>query len=524
MSAFAVPGEAAAQVKATVFADGTTSPTAFVQDPVITDVWYVVGQTGRIQPVRNGVVLAPDFLNLTFSIVFGGEQGLLGLVFAPDYAESGRFYVNFTRADDGHTVIARFKRSTWDPLQADPSTRFDLVWPDGNPYIFQPFPEHNGGHLAFGPDGFLYIGLGDGGFFNDPDHRAQNPGELLGKMLRIDVNVPDEDPKGYVIPPGNPFVGQKGYLEEIWAFGLRNPWRYNFDTVKLGGTGALVIGDVGQDLWEEIDYEPPGAGGRNYGWRNREGMHDTTIEPVLPPAYLPLTDPIFEYDHFVGRSITGGFVYRGQALNQKFVGRYFFADLFGSVYSLSLNVDPKTGETTAGTLEEHTAELGGSGELGLISSFGMDSNGELYIVSYTTGKVFRIDPLTSTNQVMVIDAPLGGTVTQPLDFVGWAIDLGAPVGSGVDVVLAYALPRNGDAPVFLGASGGLARPDVAAFYGAQFMNSGFIIPVSGLVPGEYELVAYAHSTVTDHYGLAKAVVVTIGKTANSQKAKGRRQK
>ena len=163
--------------------------------------------------------------------------------------------MNFTNAA-GHTVIARFRRSS-DPLIADATSRFDLRI-GGAPVITQPFANHNGGHLAFGPDGYLYIGLGDGGSGDDPDHRAQNPRELLGKMLRIDVNVPDTDAAGYRVPPDNPFLGSgpSGTRPEIWSFGLRNPWRYSFDDPARGGTGALVIGDVGQNRWEEIDYEP----------------------------------------------------------------------------------------------------------------------------------------------------------------------------------------------------------------------------------------------------------------------------
>ena len=189
-----------------------------------------------------------------------------------------------SRTTAGDTVVARFRRSA-NPLIADPVSRFDLRWGGaGSPrFIDQPFANHNGGHLAFGPDGFLYIGLGDGGSGNDPDHRAQNPAELLGKMLRIDVNVPEADPTGYRVPSGNPFVGVAGTRPEIWSFGLRNPWRYTFDDPARGGTGALLIGDVGQNRWEEIDYEPPARGGRNYGWRNREGAHDN--QTSRPPAF-----------------------------------------------------------------------------------------------------------------------------------------------------------------------------------------------------------------------------------------------
>jgi glucose/arabinose dehydrogenase len=246
-----------AQLSAPVFASGFTFPVAFVQDPTDDAVQFVVEQGGRIRVVRNGTVLPPDFLNLASVIAFGGEQGLLGLAFAPDYATSGRFFVNFTNTD-GNTVVSRFRRST-DPLVADPTSRFDLRWGGvgAAAVIVQPFGNHNGGNLVFGPDGFLYIGLGDGGSGDDPGNRAQNPSELLGKMLRIDVNVADDDPVGYRVPSDNPFAGGGGPVAaraEIWSFGLRNPWRYSFDDPARGGTGALIVGDVGQNQWEEVDY------------------------------------------------------------------------------------------------------------------------------------------------------------------------------------------------------------------------------------------------------------------------------
>jgi glucose/arabinose dehydrogenase len=383
--------DAAAQLRVRVYTSGLASPLGFVQDLVDRTVQYVVEHSGRIRVVRNGTVLDTAFLDLTSSVRSGGEQGLLGLAFAPDYATSGRFYVNFTNAA-GHTVVARFRRSS-NPLVADAASRFDLRWGGASapPLIEQPFTNHNGGHLAFGPDGFLYVGLGDGGSGNDPQHRAQNPSVLLGKMLRIDVNVPDTHQVGYQVPFDNPFVGGGPVTarQEIWSFGLRNPWRFNFDDPARGGSGALVIADVGQNRWEEIDYEPSGRGGRNYGWRNREGAHDNVTS--LPPAYLPLAEPIYEYDHSTGQSITGGFVYRGSGLESSYQGRYFFADFIrGRVWSLALAIDPATGEAGASDLREHTAELGASAQLGNISSFGVDADGELYIVSYSTGTVLKI--------------------------------------------------------------------------------------------------------------------------------------
>jgi glucose/arabinose dehydrogenase len=378
-------------VKSRVYVTGLSSPVAFVQDPTNNAVHFVVEQGGRIRVVQSGVVQPADFLDLRGQISSGGERGLLGLAFAPDYASTGRFFVNFTNPG-GHTVIARFRRATGTPPAADPASRFDLRWPSGLQYIAQPYSNHNAGDLAFGPDGYLYIGMGDGGSGNDPENRAQNPSELLGKMLRIDVNVPDVHPNGYVVPSGNPFVngGPAGVLREIWSFGLRNPWRYSFDLPSRGGTGALIIADVGQGAWEEIDYEPAGRGGRNYGWRYREGAHNNVTSP--PPVYnaSSLIDPVHEYSHSVGQSITGGFVYRGRAL-PSLRGRYVFADYVQArVWSIALTIDPSTGEATASARTDHTADLGGAGVLGNISSFGLDANGELYIVSHTNGTIIQI--------------------------------------------------------------------------------------------------------------------------------------
>ena len=205
-------------------------------------------------------------------------------------------------------------------------------------------------------------------------------------MLRIDVSVDLSHPTGYAVPPTNPFVGQPGVLPEIWSFGLRNPWRFSFDDPTRGGTGALIIADVGQAGWEEVNYEPAGRGGRNYGWRNREGAHDNVL--TLDPFSVPLTDPIYEYSHLVGRSITGGFVYRGNALGAGYVGRYFFADIISSrVWSLGLAIDG-TGEASATDLHEHTAQLGDAARN--VSTFGVDGNGELYLVSYGQGEIYRI--------------------------------------------------------------------------------------------------------------------------------------
>jgi glucose/arabinose dehydrogenase len=405
VSTIAAP--ASAQIHARALASGFTSPVAVVADPTDRNIFFVVQQNGHIRVIRGGTALSADFLDLSGAVVAGGEQGLLGLVLAPDYASSQRLYVNFTNRQ-GDTVVARFRRSA-DPVLADPASRFDLRWggANGAAVIRQPYANHNGGNLVFGPDGFLYLGMGDGGSGNDPENRAQNPNELLGKMLRIDVNVPDTDPVGYRIPPDNPFVGGQPVAarQEIWAFGVRNPWRFSFDDPGRGGTGALVIGDVGQNRYEEIDYEPRGRGGRNYGWRIREGAHNNVT--TLPAVYLPLIEPIFEYDRSAGQSITGGFVYRGRALGAAYQGRYFFADYVqGRVWSLALAVDD-SGEARASDLREHTSELGGSA-LGAVSSFGVDADGELLIVGYARGTISRI-----TGPAAAPPAPSGLRIIRP---------------------------------------------------------------------------------------------------------------
>ena len=309
ISSLLIATPALAQLSSQLVVSGLSAPVAVVQDPTQPNVQFVVEQGGKIRVVRDGALLPVDFLDLTPLVLSGGERGLLGLAFAPDYATSRRFFVNYTRQTDGHTVISRYLRSVSDPVVANPASRVDLRWPDGNTFIVQPFANHNGGDLQFGSDGFLYIPLGDGGGGNDPAHRAQNPAELLGKMLRIDVNVPDADAEGYDVPPTNPFVGQPGVLPEIWAFGLRNPFRVTVDAISRGGTGAIVIGDVGQATWEEIDYEPFGEGGRNYGWSIREGAHDNVT--TRAPAFTPLIDPIAEYSRAEGNVIIGGVINRG---------------------------------------------------------------------------------------------------------------------------------------------------------------------------------------------------------------------
>ena len=502
------PAVASAQLRAEVYVSGLTHPLGFIQDPADPAVQYVPQQEGIVRVVRNGVLQPTPFLDLSGAISIGGERGLLGLAFPPDYAASGRFYVDFTNPA-GASVVARFNRSAGNPLIADPASRFDLQWSNGLRTIPQPFANHNGGNLVFGPDGYLYIGKGDGGDANDPFHNAQNPASLLGKILRIDVDVPDADVEGFDIPADNPFGGSG--TPEIWAFGMRNPWRFTFDNPLLGGTGALVIGDVGQMAREEIDYEPAGRGGRNYGWRNREGTRDNVTS--LPPAFTPLVDPIFEYERTAGRSITGGYVYRGTALGAAYRGRYFFADFItGRVWSLALAIDAVTGEATASDLRDHTVDLGGAPAVASLSSFGVDAAGELYLANHTAGTILRIRPDAEQDGLVRLERPQNAArLREPFLLSGWALDPDAASGSGIDQLQVWALPFAGGSPIFVGTpSAGMSRPDVASIYGASFSNVGFAQIAARVPPGRYYLVALGRVIATGAYAYDYADVTLEG--------------
>lgn len=503
LTARPAPAAAQAALRTVVVASGLSRPVGFVQDPSDPTVQYIVQHSGQILVLKNGAVQPRAFLDLSASIINRGERGLLGLAFPSDYGTSGRFYVSFSAADfgegAGHTVLARFQRSPDDPLVADPWSRFDVRWSTGERFIRQPFDLHRAGHLAFGPDGYLYMATGDGGVdadeAGDPLNKAQDLSSLLGKILRIDVRVADAHADGFVVPGNNPFAATPGAAPEIWSLGLRNPWQFSFDA----GTGAMVIGDVGHDQYEEIDYEPAGRGGRNYGWRVREGAHDFDLSQ--PPSVLPLQDPVFEYDHGTGRSLTGGFVYRGQALGAAFVGRYVFADFMARrLFSLALTVDPATGEATASDLRDHTQEVGGIAAIGGVSAFGVDAAGEIYVVSLTRGEILRLTTVGAA--VLMLD----GVTPQPglLDISGWAIDSRATTGSGVDAIHAYAYPfAGGGAPVFLGAATSFhMRPDVGAVFGAPFGQSGFRIQsTQWLHPGPTLIAVYGRSTVSGAFDL-----------------------
>lgn len=437
---------ALAQVRAEAVAEGLVQPVAIVPDPVTPGVLFVAQQNGLVRVLVNASVLPTPFLDLQGQIIAGGESGLLGLAFAPD-AASRRVFVNFTNLA-GDTVVARFLRSADNPLVVDPGTRFDLRWPSGARFIDHPEGNHFGGNLVFGPDGCLFIGLGDGGGPTpDPLNAAQTPTTLFGKMLRIDVNVPDEDPVGYRVPANNPFVGfpQALVLHEIWAFGFRNPWRYSFDDFGPGATGALIVADVGQDSREEINYEPAGRGGRNYGWRAREGTIATPGMTETVPAYLPFTEPIVDYGRDIGGSITGGFVYGGRALPASFQGRYFVGDFVSRrIFSVGIAVDAG-GEAHIVDALEHTSELGNPGR---ILTFGRDLAGELYFAT-TNGMVYRIAPVAPPSAPVNLSSTVDGsnvTLTWEAGAGGgggttYQLEAGSKPGSSDVLVAPFATTR-----------------------------------------------------------------------------------
>jgi len=492
-----------AQLRGQVFVSGLIHPLAFVQDPTNAGVQFVVQKEGVIRVVLNGALLSGAFLDLSGEISIDGERGLLGLAFPPDAATSGRFFVSFADIN-GNLVVARFHRSL-DPLLADPASRFDLQWSTGLRAIPHPENLHYGANLIFAPDGLLFIGTGDGGEPNDASLHAQNPASLLGKFLRIDVNVGDGDPEGFDVPAGNPFVGGGG-APEVWAIGLRNPWRSSFDDPARGGTGALIVADVGEAAVEELNYEPAGRPGRNYGWRNREGAHDHELDP--PPAYGPLTDPMFEYDHGFGRSITGGYVYRGTA-NPAMSGRYIFGDFVrGKVISIAINVDG-AGEGIASDVRDHTSEIAATAQLRGISSFGVDAAGEIYAVNYFDGTIVALKPATAPAPLLQVDSPASGSqLRQPFTISGFALDPAAS-NPGISTIHVWAFSSSGQARFIGVASYGLSRPDVAAVYGPQFTASGYSINVKGLPPGDYLVGLYGWVNSTQNFSAVASVSVSV---------------
>jgi cysteine-rich repeat protein len=371
-----VPTTPGTSIRTVRVASGLDKPLYVTTPPFDTGRLFVPEQTGAIRIVQNGTLLPTPFLDLTGSVSCCGERGLLGLAFHPDFWTNGYFYVDYTNTA-GNTVIARYTVSG-DPNVADAGSALVLLT------ITQPFPNHNGGQLAFGPDGKLYVGMGDGGSGGDPGNRAQNPSVLLGKILRLDV-----DRAG---PPwaatDNPFYddGATPPLDEIWDLGLRNPWRFSFDRA----TGDLYIGDVGQDTYEEIDFEPHGSpGGVNYGWRVFEGNGHCFVGDPQCATPEDFVMPVTEYTHDEGCSVSGGYVYRGCAMPD-LRGTYFYGDYCSAFIRTFTGVSGGRAQNP----QDVTAELAPGGGLSIdsISSFGEDARGEIYITDLNDGEVYKIVP------------------------------------------------------------------------------------------------------------------------------------
>lgn len=397
-------------------ASGFSLPVLMIPDPTNPNVLFVVQQRGRIKVVQNGVITG-DFLSLVGTVnSTGSERGLLGMTFDPNYANNRYFYVNYTAASGGATRIVRYQRNAINPLVADIGSAFNIIT------IAQPFQNHNGGTIRFGADNLLYIGMGDGGDANDPGNRAQNLSNLLGKMLRLDVggdDYPADANKNYRIPAGNPYAGGGG-APEIWSIGLRNPWKFTFDYATMSGTGGMLIGDVGQDQWEEVSYEPAGAAGRNYGWREWEGFANTGLGGG---SGLPHRQPIYVYSHSVGQSITGGYVYRGTRTPELY-GRYTFADFVqGKIFSGLVQRDGSGEGTGLASVLEHTTALGTAGQN--ISSIDLDRNGELYYLTYA-GELRRVVATNAywlTDLTPRISSPISGALRNAVATDGFTVTM-----------------------------------------------------------------------------------------------------
>jgi glucose/arabinose dehydrogenase len=353
------PATVVLQLEAVV--GGLTSPSGIVTAGDGSGRLFILEQPGRIRIVDDGRLLDAPFLDMVERVTSrGNEQGLLGLAFHPRFPENGRFFVNYTGAN-GNTVISSWSVSQ-DPNRAETGSESLILG------VEQPAANHNGGHLVFGPEGYLYIGLGDGGGGGDTYGNGQNGGTLLGAMLRLDVDGANP----YTVPGDNPFLDDAGVRDEIWAIGLRNPWRYSFDRV----TGDLYIADVGQNAYEEVNFQPAGSGGgENYGWPILEGNHCFSRSGCDSEG---LTMPIWEYDHSAGCSVTGGFVYRGSRY-PVLQGIYVVGDYCsGNIWGLAQGAD---GEWRSAVLAQTDARL---------TSFGEDDEGELFLVDRGSGTLYHL--------------------------------------------------------------------------------------------------------------------------------------
>ena len=346
-------------VEVELFKDGFSSPLD-IQNAGDNRL-FIVEQGGLIKILNDDATVNPiPFLDISSIVNSGGERGLLGLAFHPDYENNGYFFVNYSNSS-GDTQVSRFTVDGSDPNIANPASELHIIT------IVQPYSNHNGGCLQFGPDGYLFIGMGDGGSAGDPEARAQNLTEMLGKMLRLDIDN-TANGNNYAIPADNPFISDPNALDEIWAYGLRNPWRFSFDNLD----GALWIADVGQNQIEEINKVDDNFSEANYGWRCYEGSQPFNTSNCPPSSGM--TFPVAEYNHSLGNSITGGYVYHGNVYSD-IQNRYIFADIGGMIASVATNGN----------------DFINHGDLsGFWVSFGLDINKEMYIADIVGGGIYRI--------------------------------------------------------------------------------------------------------------------------------------
>ena len=458
-----------APVQLVSIATGVTSPTDIQNSGDGSGRLFFVQQDGRIRVFADGQLSATPFLDIRAKVLAGGERGLLGLAFPPSYSAKRLFYVNYTDLS-GNTVVARY-RVTANANVADANSESVIL------RVTQPFSNHNGGCLRFGPDGYLYIGMGDGGSAGDPQGNAQNKRTRLGKLLRIDV---ESVSSGFAIPPDNPFVNDSSALPEIWATGLRNPWRFSFDRE----TKDLWIADVGQDTYEEINFQPAASnGGVNYGWNAMEGMHCFTAGC----STAGLTLPVWEYTHADGCSITGGFVYRGSASSSA-RGTYVYADYCsGRISGLRREGNAWTNKLL---LNSNLA----------ITTFGEDEAGELYLADANRGEILRL-VFPPSSQPSFLAASVVNTASGESGFVpGSAATIyGTGFMSAPGTISASTIPL----PTSLGGVRVLVSGRAAPLYAVANVNG--LEQINLQVP--FELVGADNANITiERDGLASAPI------------------
>ena len=375
-----------AVVHAVVVARGFNAPMLYLAAPGDATKGYVVERDGRLKLLVNNVVQPSLVLDITSTVITSGECGLLGMAFDPNYRSNKFVYLHYNAGSPIETRIVRYTMNAGGTTLSSPFPIFSFQQP--------PTTNHKGGAINFGADGMLYIMTGDGGGGNDPNNFAQTPTSFLGKILRIDVtgdDFPTDSSQNYAIPPSNPWVGVAGVNPEIWAFGMRNPFRWTVDPV----TGGLLIADVGQDAFEEVDYEPAGHSHRNYGWNMREALHASGN--AGPAFFTPLTEPFLEYGHAIGETVIGGFIYRGSALDASFKGRYFFADytipkIFSIPFSFSgVEANPVSSSSMSNHTSTINASLGADAISGPVSVT-PDATGEIMICDLNNGTLIKLIP------------------------------------------------------------------------------------------------------------------------------------